>query len=567
MCDAATATRNKSLFYRDTSRLAQQLLHGHIAGRRKRDARRQVFSVNCLEDVFVSGFSDVRRSALIATAVAAMVSTPSALAAVDPALEAQLKALSARVQQLEAALARAQAPLTTAAASPTSAQPPAAVEQRVRVLERKIEVAAEESAAARVKTPAVSLGEKGLAVATPDGNFEARLRGYVQIDGRFFHDDKALTGSAATQDAFLARRIRPIFEGTVARQFYYRVMPDFAGSAVTLQDAYAEWRQLPYARVTVGKFKAPFGLERLGSATELAFVERGLTNNLVPNRDFGVQVGGEWWGKRVSYQIGVFNGVPDLGSTGPSDLNDDKDFAGRVFFQPFIEQFGPLQGLGFGLAGSYGEEQGNETATGLGSYVTPGQAKFFGYRSTPASLVVNGDKLTLAPSLASTVVGAGERTRYSPQGFWYWRQFGVFGDYVESSQEVALDQQRARLSHSAWQVSGSLVLTGEEASFKGVKPKAAFDPVAGDWGALELVGRYGELDIDQQAFDGGFADPVKSASAASAWGLGLNWYLNRHVKLVCDYDETAFVGGGGSKAAPGNRPNERVVLSRVQLSY
>ena len=46
MCNAATAGRNKSLFYKDTSRLAQQLLRGHIAGTRKRDARRQACSVN-----------------------------------------------------------------------------------------------------------------------------------------------------------------------------------------------------------------------------------------------------------------------------------------------------------------------------------------------------------------------------------------------------------------------------------------------------------------------------------------------------------------------------------------
>ena len=512
-----------------------------------------------------------RRFPLLSAAVLLALHAGSALAAADPELAAQVRELTQRVKELEQVLARVSAqPTIAAAALPTTT----AVDQRVRALERKLEVAAEENAASKAKNPTVAVGEKGLSITSSDGNFEARLRGYVQLDSRFFSGDKTLTGSSATIDTFLARRVRPIFEGTVYKDFYYKVMPDFAGSAVSLQDAYAEWRRLPFAKVSMGKFKEPLGLERLASGSELTFVERGLTNNLVPNRDVGVQLTGEVLGGKLAYQVGVFNGVPDLGSVGVSDTNNAKDFVGRVFAQPFLDVYGPLQGLGVGLAGSHGEELGTAANTGLGSYVTPGQAKFFSYRTSKTTFVITDPKtkksttVTTSPSTDTTVIADGQRSRYSPQGYWYWRQFGVFGDYVESSQEVVLNSSRGHLTNSAWQIASSIVLTGEDASFRGVKPKANFSPGAGQWGAVELVGRYGELEIDQDAFAGGFADLTKSASAAQSWGLGVNWYLNRNFKVNLDYDETAFNGGGGGTVlVPLDRATERVVLSRVQITY
>ena len=40
-----------------------------------------------------------------------------------------------------------------------------------------------------------------------------------------------------------------------------------------------------------GVLKTPFGIERLQSASEIPFVERALTNNLIPGRDVGVRIG------------------------------------------------------------------------------------------------------------------------------------------------------------------------------------------------------------------------------------------------------------------------------------
>jgi phosphate-selective porin OprO/OprP len=96
-----------------------------------------------------------------------------------------------------------------------------------------------------------------------------------------------------------------------------------------------------------------------------------------------------------------------------------------------------------------------------------------------------------------------------------------------------------------------------------VRPTQAFDPAAGAWGALELVARANALEVDADAFTRGFADATRSARSAEAWAIGLNWYLNRNVKLAASYERTRFEGG----ARVGDRPAENALFFRTQLAY
>ncbi|HYN27979.1 MAG TPA: porin, partial [Burkholderiales bacterium] len=120
------------------------------------------------------------------------------------------------------------------------------------------------------------------------------------------------------------------------------------------------------------------------------------------------------------------------------------------------------------------------------------------------------------------------------------------------------------VENDAWQVLLSWVVSGGDASFRGVTPKNSFDWAAGTWGALELVVRYSELNIDGDAFTAGLLSLNSSARKAEDVGVGVNWYLNRNVKLQLNYDETTFEGGA---AAGADRIDEKVLFTRVQLAY
>jgi phosphate-selective porin OprO and OprP len=380
----------------------------------------------------------------------------------------------------------------------------------------------------------------GFTLQSEAGDFVLKLTGYAQADGRFAGGDDA----NAVIDAFLLRRVRPILQGTVARYFDFYLNPDFGGGLTVLQDAYLDVRFTPKLRFRAGKIKTPFGIERLQSGQSLLFVERALPNNLVPNRDVGLQVHGELAQGAVAYQAAVLNGVPDGGSV-DLDTNDGKDLAGRLFVQPWTSSgASPLRGLGFGVAATRG------TASGaLRGYSSVSQVPVFSY--------------------AATVTAAGDRARWSPQGYFYLGPVGLLAEYVHAREEVqntvaGRPTAFARLDNSAWSVSGSLLLTGEDASYASVKPKDLFVPASGKWGALQLVARLNRLAVDGDAFRGGFADIARSVRRATAWAVGVNWIWNGNLKYVLDYEQTRFLGGAAGNA---DRATEKSVQTRLQLAF
>jgi len=435
------------------------------------------------------------------------------------------------------------------------------LDQEIRILKRQRELdqehaqqQADEAAQKAKQAPSVTAGEDGFALKSADGNFVLRLRGYAQADGRFYFQDRHNNGT----DTFLLRRVRPILEGTVYRDFDFRIMPDFGNGSTVLQDAYVEWHYWPWLKVRAGKYKVPVGLEWLQQDMWTSFTERGLPTDLVPQRDVGLQLSGDLFGGAVTYAAGVFNGVVD-GGIADLDTSDSKDGAARIFIQPFKNtDIEPLKGLGFGAGGTIGNQQFTSTSTNLPSYKTPGQNTFFSYRSG------------VAPD--------GLEYRLSPQGYYYWGPLGFLAEYVIADQQLRDGTLHQYVHNSAWQTEVSFVLTGENATYNGVTPRHPFDLSKGGWGAFEFVGRYGDLHVDPRAFNQNptasglrFASPITAAQEAREWAVGLNWYLNKNIKLVLDYDVTAFDGGAGSATASAytvsNRRTEQAAMGRVQFVF
>ena len=417
-----------------------------------------------------------------------------------------------------------------------------ALDQEIRILQRLRELAADSAATAAKTGTAATASKDGFNLKSADGKYSIRFRGYLQSDGRFFPSSEAVPAT----DNLLIRRARPIIEATVGRYFDFRVMPDFGGATPAIFDAYWEGKFIPQFTVRAGKFKPPVGLERLQSATDIMFAERGLPTNLVPSRDVGLQVAGDFSEGLFAYQVGVFNGVPDL-ANGGDDLSDAKDFAARVFLQPV--KTGSLKGLGVGVAASTGKERGTPVLPGLPAYRTPGQNTFFRYRLDAAAA-------------ANTAYADGNRIRIAPQGYFYTGPLGILGEYVISKNEVTRAATTVELEHKAWQAEGSYFLTGEKAGFRSPAPKKPFDLKEGTWGAFEVIARYGEIDIDDAAFPT-YANPASSATKAKAWAAGLNWHFSRAVKVAVNYERTTFEGG----AATGDREPENAVITRFQTSF
>jgi len=427
------------------------------------------------------------------------------------------------------------------------------LDQRVRILDRKQEIATEEAAAKQKSTPIVTASDKGFGIKSADGDFEYRLRGVTHFDYRHFEGDSS---ASTIYDGFLFRRIRPSFEGTVFKNYGFRFTPEFAESGdgskindiqqnkVRVIDAYLDIKHNPEASVRIGKFKPFVGLERLQGAADIKFIERSfVSNNILPNRDLGVSLYGAVADKKVNYALGIFNGVKDGGENFTSqDENNAKDFTARIFATPFAAEDSKLSGLGFGVAGTWSSATNN----GLGSYKTPGQAyNFFSY--------------------ATATTSNGTRNRLSPQAYYYSGPLGVIAEYATVDQAVKRGTTTDNLKNEAWQVAASWLLTGEDASFGGVKPLSPYKPGPdGGWGAFELLARYQENKLDNKATT--YVNTTNGyATAAKTWGVGLNWYLTADSKFAVNYDLTTFDNVTTGTVLKGNK--ERFLVARYQLAF
>jgi phosphate-selective porin OprO/OprP len=370
----------------------------------------------------------------------------------------------------------------------------------------------------------------GFGLVSADGAFSLKIRGVVQADTRSFFQGGV--------NSFLIRRARPTIEGTVYRYFDYRLTAELVSSPSVL-DVWANVRLVKEIQLRAGKFKSPIGLERLQNDPDLPLMERGLPSDLVPDRDVGAMLHGEIVDGAIAYAIGIFDGGEDNKSI-DTDTSDKKDVVGRAFLRPLAPlKVDALKNLGIGIAASRGTH-----TEALPTYVTPSQSTFFQYAGTTAAV--------------------GTHRRLAPQAYLYVGPLGILGEYTRSSQIVASASATKLLNHQAWQVELSAFVTGENASFGPVAPKAPLDPEKGTFGAFELAARVGALTIDDAAFDLGFADPNKSARSAKEWAVGVNWHLARGFKLDVDYEHVTFEGGGAKLT---DRPAESALLTRLQAAF
>lgn len=411
------------------------------------------------------------------------------------------------------------------------------LDQQVKDLEHEKELKKVEDAAAAEKArtaASVRADISGFTIESPHGNFLLKIGADLQMDNRTFMGEN--TGNPL--DVMLLRRVRPTFSGTVYKYVDYFFRPDFGQGTTVIYDAYLELKYFDFAKVRAGKFKPPVGLERLQSDDDTSFVERGLPTLLVPSRDIGYQVSGDILPKHMSYAVGVFNGVPD-NNLADTSASDHRDYTARLFFNPLNPE---VANLGFGM----GFSSGSVDAEALPSYKTFAQNTFF--------------------SFASGVTEAGHRTRLAPGMYYYMGGFGLLSEYGLTEEGLQKGTVRHDIAFRAWQVAGSYILTGEKKSFLSPTPKKNFDPKNGGWGAVELAMRTGEFYAEQGIYNYGFASPTTTPRVAHEVVGGVNWYLNRLVRISGDYGRTNF--GGGATVAQGiNRPTEKVLIFRFQINF
>lgn len=417
------------------------------------------------------------------------------------------------------------------------------VDNRVKILERQNEISQEEAEARLKVAPTLQSNGSGYYLRSADSAWTFRPRANVRIGANWDANDE----KKGTLDQFQAQTIRLGFDATLAKFLEAKLLIDLSkGNAASLQDGYFDVKFASWARARLGKFQTPLGWERAVGTSELAFYDRALPSQIAPNRDIGAQLSGQFAKGAVDYAVGLFNGGPD-GSNIDKDVNDDKDAYGRLILQPAKNSGNDwVEGLAFGAAGSFG----HHTVLLTSGYKTTAGNTFFAWNSADSS---DGAGWRIAPQLSWTA------SSFSLAGEWILSSeairrgtlVSVSGDSIGtgSGNKGVVYQVRktttalptARLGVTAWQVAAGYVLTGEDASFGGVKPRHPFGKDG--WGAFEIDLRAAGLSVDDKAFDKGYADSLKSARSALSLGASLNWHLVKGTRLQAGYERTTFEQG------------------------
>jgi phosphate-selective porin OprO/OprP len=115
---------------------------------------------------------------------------------------------------------------------------------------------------------------------------------------------------------------------------------------------------------------------------------------------------------------------------------------------------------------------------------------------------------------------------------------GGFEDYALANQST-----RTRLPVESFYVQAAYLLTGERVASRGmVKPLRPFDLRRGKLGpgAWEVAFRYNWLDLGNQVFTAGLADPNLWTNRLYTTDLGVSWYWNQYIRVLFDWQHAEF---------------------------
>jgi phosphate-selective porin len=177
-----------------------------------------------------------------------------------------------------------------------------------------------------------------------------------------------------SNNSFSFERARIGAMGKIPYDFSYYVvleMSPFISANPYLLDAFITYDRFEWARLSVGSFKTPFGLEVNTACNNLTTVYRSTATlqMVAPFRDMGMVLMGGNDNTAISYQLGLMNGSGLL----RADNNTKKDIVGRLTYKPF-------EFIRIGASFRYGYPSLNNTTDNRTSFGAELTAKYEGFK-------------------------------------------------------------------------------------------------------------------------------------------------------------------------------------------
>jgi len=340
-------------------------------------------------------------------------------------------------------------------------------------------------------------------------------------------ESKAQVGNQ--RDEFEARSLRLMARGyfELFRKWNYVLSYEYKGFDQTsasdwnVTDAKLSTELGPrWGTLTLGKIKEPYAYEMVGDAANLPQNER-LLSPFFRSRNVGVQFSNTVFDQRATWAVGWYN---DWWTTSTAYADSGNDFVARVTALPIWSEDGSIY-LHLAASVRYYGAVGDQLR----------------YRGRPASNV--------ADYYVDSGNVAGDHAWHTGlEALWNVGGYSVLAEYVQANLSTR-DGSNPMLN--GYYFTGSWVLSGENRPYDKKAGYARRILPQGRWGAVELIGRYGRVDLDDRTVHGGTMD---------GWWAGVNWWATRRLKMSVGYgdiDLDRFAVQG----------NTRTLLSRVQWIY
>lgn len=389
----------------------------------------------------------------------------------------------------------------------------------------------------------------GIKVKSSNGN-KFKIGGRLMFDhdsyDEFWNGDD--TGSAEENEI---RRSRVTLAGQNGKHWSYKFTAniDHEDEGATVDTGFLKYSNKPMY-VKVGKYKRPAMLEERTSSKWISTVERSIVNELS-----GAVVGKPSFGG-VEVGFATKGGMPVSGALGVYDDEMDEDDGSDIY------------GVGARLA--IAPQLGDNSFMHAGASFYTADFKGENHRMRSRMGVHTTGRPFATNSMASDDIDQmGVELAYVNGPFSLQGEFmnvesdgtdngSCGGAYVVKSvadgadtspdtgddtatYEFKDDSKTCDIELDGFYVQAAYTLTGEtrgykasSGEFKAIKPKD-------EMGAWELVARYEDADVDV---------PGRRLSAElERLVLGVNWYVNKNVKLMANYvDAEADCSAGGFKA-------------------
>jgi phosphate-selective porin len=295
------------------------------------------------------------------------------------------------------------------------------------------------------------------------------------------------------------------------------------------RDAFVNVRASRALQLRAGHFKVPFSREQLTGAGGLDFIDRSRAADLLgPGRGSGLAVHGRVLHRVVGYEAGVFTG--DGTRRGPAvPAAHEPTVSARVTvrLRGSNERTGSLTDLELGAAAATSE-------------LVEGRASLRGR--------LTSNDLFFAPVLVS-----GRRLRVGGDLDWRPGPFGVRAEFLRADDarqhQGLVGETLPALRATGWYVSGAWAVAGRRAHAT-ADDRLAVAGVAG----LQLAVRAERLSFGTAGAAAGQVWTPRAEQLSpvtdQVWTIGVNWTLNRLVRLQLNAVREAVVDRSRGAAPP-----------------